>query len=243
MENLINNKFKEVHELRAFLTGTDYKVTKAFEGYPMSEPELKERHEARLRIAALDVEIAELQKDIEASPELQEGETPAIGAITSQTTVEEYETTTNYYKDGVLLKTEITYKKNPIAGRVESIETATAEVIQTLDDPRALKIASAYPEWEPGEAVIVSDKRKRGELLYRCAQAHTTQADWTPETTPALWVKIAAEGTIPDFIQPTGAHDAYQIGDKVNFNGNIYESLINANTYSPTAYPAGWKKL
>ena len=56
-----------------------------------------------------------------------------------------------------------------------------------------------------------------------------------PETPPAE--------TIPDFVQPTGAHDAYQKGDKVKFEGKVYESLIDANTYSPSAYPAGWKEI
>lgn len=56
-----------------------------------------------------------------------------------------------------------------------------------------------------------------------------------PETPPTE--------TIPDFVQPTGAHDAYKKGDKVKFDGKIYESLIDANTYSPSAYPAGWKEV
>ena len=45
----------------------------------------------------------------------------------------------------------------------------------------------------------------------------------------------------PDFIQPTGAHDAYNIGDIVKYNGILYKSLINGNTYSPDTYPAGWE--
>ena len=56
-----------------------------------------------------------------------------------------------------------------------------------------------------------------------------------PETPPSE--------TIPDFVQPTGAHDAYNKGDKVKFEGKVYESLIDANTYSPSAYPAGWKEI
>lgn len=45
----------------------------------------------------------------------------------------------------------------------------------------------------------------------------------------------------PDFIQPTGAHDAYNIGDIVKYNGILYRSLINGNVYSPDTYPAGWE--
>lgn len=48
---------------------------------------------------------------------------------------------------------------------------------------------------------------------------------------------------ITDFVQPTGAHDAYQIGDKVRYNGQIYESLINGNVWAPDVYPAGWKAV
>ena len=48
--------------------------------------------------------------------------------------------------------------------------------------------------------------------------------------------------TVPDFVQPTGAHDAYSVGDKVTFEGAVYTSTIDANVYSPTAYPAGWTK-
>ena len=49
--------------------------------------------------------------------------------------------------------------------------------------------------------------------------------------------------TIADFVQPTGAHDAYAKGDKVKYNGKVYESLMDGNTYSPDAYPAGWKEI
>ena len=48
---------------------------------------------------------------------------------------------------------------------------------------------------------------------------------------------------IKDFVQPTGAHDTYAKGDKVRFNGKVYESLIDNNAYSPSAYPAGWKEI
>ena len=45
----------------------------------------------------------------------------------------------------------------------------------------------------------------------------------------------------PDFVQPTGAHDAYQTGDIVNYNGVLYKSKINNNVWAPDVYPAGWE--
>lgn len=44
----------------------------------------------------------------------------------------------------------------------------------------------------------------------------------------------------PDYVQPTGGHDAYGIGDQVTFNGQVYESTIDGNVWTPTDYPAGW---
>ena len=52
-----------------------------------------------------------------------------------------------------------------------------------------------------------------------------------------------AGGEWPDYEQPTGAHDTYAKGDKIRFNGKVYESVIDNNAYSPSAYPAGWKEI
>lgn len=42
-------------------------------------------------------------------------------------------------------------------------------------------------EWKVGEAVKVGDRRYYNGVWYTCLQAHTTQADWTPDVVPALW--------------------------------------------------------
>lgn len=55
------------------------------------------------------------------------------------------------------------------------------------------------------------------------------------------WSIHSSENEWPDWIQPTGAGDAYNIGDKVTFETNHYICLINANVWSPTTYPAGWQ--
>lgn len=51
------------------------------------------------------------------------------------------------------------------------------------------------------------------------------------------------EPKYPDFIQPTGAHDAYHIGDRVIYNGKLYECILDGNAYSPDDYPQGWKEI
>lgn len=73
-------------------------------------------------------------------------------------------------------------------------------------------------------------------------EATTPACVWEPGVSG--WREVVEEGAAPpDFVQPTGAHDAYAKGDRVTFEGNVYESVIDGNAYSPTAYPAGWTKV
>ena len=117
----------------------------------------------------------------------------------------------------------------------------TNAVLEDIED-----LAAAFPRWEdnvgrqvhPGEFYTYD-----GTDVYRVIQGHVTQADWSPPLVPALFLHLPPAGPsgCPPFVQPTGAHDAYAIGDCVEFEGANYVSLIDANAYSPSAYPAGWE--
>jgi hypothetical protein len=118
------------------------------------------------------------------------------------------------------------------------IEKAAA----SLSDDDALEAPELYPEWEPGKTYTAGDRRRYGEKLYKCAQGHTSQADWTPDAVPALWTEVAPTGEIPVWRQPTGAQDAYQTGDKVHYpdaEGPVYVSTVDANVWAPDVY--GWE--
>ena len=117
----------------------------------------------------------------------------------------------------------------------QKIERAAAS--QT--DEAALASIELFPFWGSGIAVAAGDRCKHNGILYKCLQAHTTQADWTPGSTPALWAAVSLESW-PEWVQPLGAEDAYNTGDKVTFEGAHYISLIDGNVWSPTAYPQGW---
>lgn len=116
-----------------------------------------------------------------------------------------------------------------------------ANLIQTainyLPDEEAETVTALFLDWEDGKAYAVGDRVKYNGLLYRCVQAHTSQADWTPDIVPALWVRTSTEEW-PEWIQPTGAHDAYNQGDKVSHNEKHWISDIDANVYEPGVY--GW---
>ncbi len=113
----------------------------------------------------------------------------------------------------------------------------------SLPDEDALEAVELFPVWQ-ADTEYAADERIRYEgKLYRCVQSHTSQAEWTPDATPALWTEVALPGEIPVWRQPTGAQDAYQTGDKVHYptaDDPVYESLIDNNVYSPETYPAGW---
>lgn len=117
----------------------------------------------------------------------------------------------------------------------------TDVAIGFLDDDHAEIVTALFPDWETDKAYAVGDRVKYNGLLYKCVQAHTSQDNWTPDLTPALWVRTSTDEW-PEWIQPTGAQDAYNKGDKVTYKGEHYISLIDANVYSPEAYPAGWEK-
>lgn len=110
----------------------------------------------------------------------------------------------------------------------------------TVDDETALTGKELYPVWSSGISVSVNDRYQYNDKLYKCVQAHTTQADWTPNVAPALWVEVSLD-EFPDWKQPAGAHDAYAKGDKVKHNGKKWESTADANVWEPGVY--GWNEI
>lgn len=127
---------------------------------------------------------------------------------------------------------------------------ATSTFTEDTDAEKMMEIASIYPEYRIGVAYKIKDVFRYGEnavgdpQLYQVLQDHTSAAEWTPDTATSLYKKIGvSEEGIPVWVQPLGATDAYNAGDVVMYNGQKYQSLINANVWSPEAYPAGWKLL
>ena len=123
------------------------------------------------------------------------------------------------------------------------LRSVIEQAVVSLDDETALEAVELFPEWKTDTAYAVDTRIRYEGQLYRVVQAHTSQGDWTPDLTPALYTPVAEPGTIPVWVQPTGAQDAYMTGDKVHYpteNDPVYESLIDNNTWSPEAYPAGW---
>lgn len=111
-----------------------------------------------------------------------------------------------------------------------------------------------YPWTQPLGA---TDAYMKGDVVEYKGVIYESTMDnnvWSPDAYSFGWKKVEGEvsgggeegGTdteYPDFVQPTGGHDAYHVGDKVTYNGKHYESTIDNNVWTPDAYPQGWKEV
>ena len=129
----------------------------------------------------------------------------------------------------------------------EQFRKALQMFAAALDDERAMEVATIYDPWNAGKTYTVGEFVTYGEngvgdpQLYKVVQAHTSQADWTPDKTASLYKAIGLDDEgYPVWSQPTGAHDAYNTGDIVDYNGTLYKSLINGNTTVPGTDERYW---
>ena len=122
---------------------------------------------------------------------------------------------------------------------------ALQTLASTFTDEQALNCILLFSEWDGNGVTYLKDDRVRYKnKLFKALLEHISQLDWIPGATPSLYVEIADPSIeYPEWKKPTGAHDAYSKGDKVTYNGRKYVSTINANTYSPDEYPAGWELI
>lgn len=115
----------------------------------------------------------------------------------------------------------------------------------SLDDVDALEAKELYPQWSENVVDYEIGQRVRYEgILYKVLQNHTSQPNWTPTNAPSLFAKVLIPDpeVIPDWEQPDSTNP-YMRGDKVRFEGNVYESVIDNNIWSPASYPAGWSLI
>ena len=112
----------------------------------------------------------------------------------------------------------------------------------TMDDTQSLEYPELFPKWKVNAEYTTGERVRYKKELYKCVQSHTSQVDWAPDFTPSLWVRVAdPQEEWPAWVQPTGAHDSYMMGEKVSHNGKHWTSDINNNVYEPGVY--GWTEV
>ena len=127
-----------------------------------------------------------------------------------------------------------------IRSKLLALRRMIEHLAETLSDETALDYTELYPQWLTDHAYIIGDRVRDLDVLYKCKQSHTSQSDWQPYLTPALWTRVTIEEW-PEWVQPQGAHDAYAKGAKVTYNAKHWISDIDANTYVPGVY--GWTEV
>ena len=132
---------------------------------------------------------------------------------------------------------------------MEMLSVNLNSLLVNLSDEQALQVPLMFPKWQVGKAYAVGERVLYLGVLYKVIQAHTSQAGWEPDIAPSLFAKnlivkddSGEQVDIPDWVQPDSTNP-YMIGDKVKFEGKIYQSLIDNNVWAPTAYPQGWKEV
>ena len=162
----------------------------------------------------------------------------------------------NKYILPVIAKTteEIQQEKIGESERISNIQLKELEKkkaiadLETADVSEQINNTNIYPLWFENDIVEIDTKRKHFDannelVLWKCVQAHTTQLGWEPKDTPALWVRVAEDGEVLNWVQPTGAHDAYNTGDRVIYpadSGTTWESTVDANVFAPGVVVGQW---
>ena len=131
---------------------------------------------------------------------------------------------------------------NPYMKEAKEIRKAIDIFAENQTDETLIDNKAAFEWWRPGITAEKDKIYRFGDDLYRCIQPHTTQDDWTPDKVPALFVKISLEED-PQWVQPTGAHDAYNKGAKVSDEGKRWISNKDVNIYKPGLVPGDWSEV
>lgn len=121
----------------------------------------------------------------------------------------------------------------------EYIETQSAN----LTDEEALELPDVFPEWEEGEYYAVGDRVTYDSKVYKCLSVHEALSSWRPDEAFSLWAEVLASSGEPAEWRQPDSTNAYMSGDRVTFEGAVYESVIDNNVWSPSAYPAGWVRV
>ena len=146
-----------------------------------------------------------------------------------------------YKSRGVILY----HKERSDLEREAALTLARLEA-DALSDDQAAQVGALFPEWAPGVSYTAGERISDSQgKLYRVVQDHVSQSDWPMSATPALYTPLGVTAgdpdSIPEWIQPTGAHDAYPLGAKVIYQGIIYESAVDDNVWTPGEY--GWTEV
>jgi len=138
-------------------------------------------------------------------------------------------------------------RMNDVRKRSQAIKAAIGEASAHISDETATLLPeSVFAAWAAGVSYKAGEVVVYGGERYRVAQAHTSQSDWLPPNVPALYGKLTFAGGVQVWERPQ-AHNVIMKGERRlfrvedGFDGNVYESLIDNNSWSYLETPDYWK--
>lgn len=128
--------------------------------------------------------------------------------------------------------------------QARQLRTLLVKQASQLTDEDILKTPDFVEKWQADVAYAVGTRLNHNGTIYKVLQDHTSQAGWEPGVAASLFAEVltSEDGTPREWVQP-GSTNPYMTGDKVIFEGVVYESTIDNNVWSPSAYPTGWRQI
>ena len=123
-----------------------------------------------------------------------------------------------------------------------AIIRAKPEVLDGVAPESVNRMTNVIDDWS-GEAheYRTGDYATYDEKVWRCLMGHTSQVSWAPDLAPSLWAKVLTDAeTVLPWEQPSSTNP-YMKGDRVLWDGKVWESEIDNNVWMPGVY--GWMEV
>lgn len=135
-----------------------------------------------------------------------------------------------------------------LLARIDIVQLSENQILKETIETLATTALNGAEAWASGNKYNSGDVVSYKNSLYKVVQSHTSQSDWTPDVVPALFTRVYegayqedGQTEIQEWVQPTGAHDAYQMDDVVTHNGSTWKSTVDNNVWEPSVY--GWDEV
>lgn len=119
----------------------------------------------------------------------------------------------------------------------KDVIAAIVALREKVADELALEVPALYPKWREGVRYEAGKRVLHDGVLYKVNEGmgHTSQVGWEPGNAPSLFATVLTsdDGTPLPWVQPDSTNP-YMKGDKVLYEGEVYESCIDYNTHEPT---------
>ena len=141
------------------------------------------------------------------------------------------------------LEKAVEFRKRINANLQATRKLIRVDELDELDENELLDMIDLYESYQADKLYKVDDIFNYEGKLYKVIQEHISLENWVPSELPALYLSMMPENVIPEWVQPTGVHDAYELGDKVIFENKVWVcTQVDAggkNSWAPGEY--GWE--